>query len=68
MFIEDVKVKELLYSGNTVIFLLPNREWSPSQLLTHCSISSVFLLETAFFTANTFYQFVHSRSSDIIVK
>ena len=26
MLIEDVKVKELVYSGNTVIFLLPNRE------------------------------------------
>ena len=24
MFIEDGKVKELVYSGNTVIFLLPN--------------------------------------------
>ena len=39
MLIEDAKVKELVYSGNTVIFLLPNREcmrensffWSPSQ-------------------------------------
>ena len=26
MLIEDAKVKELVYSGNTVIFLLPNRE------------------------------------------
>ena len=42
MFIEDAKVKERVYSGNTVIFLLPYREctrensffWSPSQLLT----------------------------------
>ena len=45
MLIEDAKVKELVYSGNTVIFLLPNREcmrensffWSPSQLITFCS-------------------------------
>ena len=41
MLIEDAKVKEIVYSGNTVIFLLPNREcmrensffWSPSQLI-----------------------------------
>ena len=26
MFIEDAKVKELVCSSNTVIFLLPNRE------------------------------------------
>ena len=26
MLIEDGNVKELVYSGNTVIFLLPNRE------------------------------------------
>ena len=39
MLIEDAKVKELVYSGNTVIFSLPNREcmrenrffWSPEQ-------------------------------------
>ena len=37
LFIVDAKVKELVYSGNTVIFLLPSREmykrniffWSP---------------------------------------
>ena len=59
MLIEDAKVKELVYYGNTVIILLPNREcmrensffWSPSQLITFCSISSAFLIEIAFFTA-----------------
>ena len=52
MFIKDVKVKELVYSGNTVIFTLPNREymgensflWSPSQFLSLCSISSANIL------------------------
>ena len=60
MLIEDAKVKELVYSGNTVIFLLPNREcmrensifWSPLQL-TPCSISSAFLIEVAFFYSHT---------------
>ena len=59
MLIEDAKVKELVYSGNTVIFLLPNRKcmrensffWSPSHLITLCSISSAFLIELAFFAA-----------------
>ena len=45
MLIEDAKVKELVYSGNTVIFSLPNREcmrensffWLPSQLITFFS-------------------------------
>ena len=27
MFIEDPKLKELVYSGNTVIFFLPNTEY-----------------------------------------
>ena len=40
MFVVDAKVKELVYSDKTVIFLLPNRDmydknnfffWSPSQ-------------------------------------
>ena len=56
MFIEDAKVKYLVYSANTVIFLHPNREcmsenyffWSPSRILTLCSISSAFLWEIAF--------------------
>ena len=26
MFIKDAKVKELVYSGNTAIFLIPSRE------------------------------------------
>ena len=63
MFIDDVKVKELVYSSNTVIFLLPNREcmaensffWSPSLLVTLCSIGSAFLLEIDFFTANNYF-------------
>ena len=63
MLIEDAKVKELVYYGNTVIFLLPNREcmrensffWSPSQLITFCSISSAFLIDIAFFGARTIW-------------
>ena len=55
-FIVDAKVKELVYSGNIVIFLLPSREcmrennyfWSSSQSIT---ISSDFILEIALFTA-----------------
>ena len=31
LLIEDAKVKELVYSGNTVIFSLPNRECTFSQ-------------------------------------
>ena len=52
----DAKVKELVYSGNTVFFLVPRREclrednffWSSSQSMTLCSMSSDFLLEIAF--------------------
>ena len=59
IFIVDAKVQELVYYGNTVLFLLPSREcmrennffWSPSQSMTLCSMSSDFLLEMAFFTA-----------------
>ena len=50
MFILDVKVKGLVYSGYTVIILLPSREcmreknvWSPSQSKTLCSISYDFM-------------------------
>ena len=32
---EDTKVKELVFSGNTVIFLLPNRECTVSSGLLH---------------------------------
>ena len=61
MLIEYANVKVLVYSGNTVIVLLPNREcmkensffWSPSQLLTLCSICSAFLLEIMFFDRHT---------------
>ena len=61
MLIEDAKVKELVYSGNTVIFLLPNRECmrensffrSPSQLITLCYISSAFLIEISLFHSHT---------------
>ena len=54
-------VKERGYSGNAVIFSLPNRDcmrenslfWSPSQVLTLCSISSAFLLEIVFHSHST---------------
>ena len=64
MCIEDAKVKELVYSGNIVIFLLPNREcmrkknnffWSPLQLVSLCSISSAFLLKIGFFSQSYNY-------------
>ena len=56
IFIVDAKVKELVYSGNTVFFLLPSREcmrennffWSPSQSMTICSISFNLILEITF--------------------
>ena len=50
MVIVDAKVKELVYSGNTVIFLHQSREcmrehlfWSSTESMPFCSISSDFL-------------------------
>ena len=37
MLIEDAKVKELVYSGNTVIFLLPNRECMRENSFLYCT-------------------------------
>ena len=53
MFIVNAKVKQLVYSGNTVLFLLPNRKYmrehnfflSPSPSMTLCSISSDVLFK-----------------------
>ena len=38
MFIVDAKVKDLVYSGNTIIFILPSRECMRENSMQVCII------------------------------